>query len=96
MQTLPSKSVQQIVDRHHVKNGQVIQNNHMQHFIEYEIIAQPIAYIAGKAQTECFKLKINDQLYYQPPDGPESTFYTLDVGIALAKGSKLTPYMNFV
>ena len=55
-----------------------------------------IAYIAGDVTIICRQKKINERLLYVPQPGPESTFHTVDVGVALPKGSNLRPYLNFV
>ena len=68
-------------------------NDKVRHFVENDMMAKPIAYILGK---ECLKKKVNDELLYIPPVRPDSTFYTVDCGFGLAKGSKLRPYLDFV
>ena len=60
------------------------------------MMSNPIAYVAANGYLVCNQKKINDQLLYIPSVGPESTFFTEEIGIALPRGSKLTPFMNFV
>ena len=95
MQTLPSRSVQQIVQHQRV-DGPIITADTMVRFVKNDMIANPIAFIAQDGYLNCKKKKINDQLMYIPPVGPDSTFYTEEIGIGLPKGSKLTPFMNSV
>ena len=58
------------------------------------MMTDPIAFI--DVTNSCVQKKVNTQTLYVPPVAPASTFYTMDIGIALAKGSKLTPYLNYV
>ena len=61
-----------------------------------EMMSKPTAYIAADVHLVCPQKKINERLLYIPPTTSDSTFFTVDVGVALPKGSALKPYLDFV
>ena len=88
--------MQQILRHEVIPPRSDLTNDELRRIVKSDMMTEPIAYIASSGYLVCKRQKFNERLLYIPSVGPDSTFLAKEIGIVLAKGSKLTPYFNTV